>query len=200
MNTVELGLGAAFAGVLTYSAIAYLVVRSRVVGRDVLDILVWLPWAIPGILLSLALLWMYLGTPVLSVLYGSMLGLILAMVFKEMPIGVNLMKTGVMQIGGELEEAARVSGANWWQIYRRLFFPLLAPTAVAVGMLAFIACVKDISTMVLLSTPETRPISILLLDYMTNGLIESGAVIGVISTVLTVGVAFIGRMIGKGLR
>lgn len=200
VNTVELGLGAAVSGTLVYSVVAYLIIRSRVAGRQILDILVWLPWAIPGILLSLALLWMFLGTPFLTVLYGSLLGLVLAMVFKEMPIGVNLMKTGILQISSELEEAARVAGANWWQIYWRLFFPLLAPTAVAVGMLVFIACVKDISTMVLLSTPETRPISILLLDYMTNGLIESGAVIGVISTLLTVGVAIVGRTIGMGLK
>ncbi len=200
VNTVKLGLGAAAAGILIYSVVAYLIVRSKVIGRNVLDILVWLPWAIPGILLSLSLLWMFLGTPFLAVLYGSLLGLVFAMVFKEMPIGINLMKTGIMQIGPELEEAARMAGANWWQIYRRVFFPLLAPTATAVGMLVFIACVKDISTMVLLSTPETRPISILLLDYMTNGLIESGAVIGVISTLLTVGVAIIGRTIGMGFK
>lgn len=200
VNTLKLGTGAAFAGIFVFSLIAYVIIRSKVAGRDVLDLLVWLPWAIPGILLSIALLWMYLGTPVLTFLYGSLLGLIIAMVFKEMPIGVNLMKTGFMQIGPELEEAARVAGANWWQTYWRLFIPLLAPTATAVGMLTFIASVKDISTMVLLSTPETRPISILLLDYMTNGLIESGAVVGVISTALTVGVAIVGRKIGMGLK
>jgi iron(III) transport system permease protein len=200
IHTVELGLGAAAIGVLVFSMIAYLIIRSNAAGRDILDIVVWLPWAIPGILLSLALLWMYLGTPVLVGLYGTIMGLILAMVFKEMPIGINLMKAGILQIGPELEEAARMAGANWWQIYWRLYFPLLAPTGMAVAMLVFISSVKDISTMVLLSTPETRPLSILLLDYMTNGLIESGAVVGVISTVLTVGVAFVGRAIGLGMK
>ena len=125
-----------------------------------------------------------------------MLGLILAMVFKDMPIGVNLMKSGILQIGPELEEAAKVAGASWWQIYWRLYFPLLAPTAIAVGMLVFIACVKDISTMVLLSTSETRPLSILLLDYATEEEVERGAVVGVISTALTIVVAFAGRRIG----
>jgi len=200
VNTIKLGLGASFCGVIAFSLIAYVIIRSRVAGRNVLDILVWLPWALPGILLSISLLWMYLGTPFLTFLYGSLIGLVFAMVFKEMPIGVNLMKTGFMQIGPELEEAARVAGANWWQTYWRLYIPLLAPTATAVGMLTFIASVKDISTMVLLSTPDTRPISILLLDYMTNGLVESGAVVGVISTILTVGVAIVGRTIGMGLK
>jgi iron(III) transport system permease protein len=54
--------------------------------------------------------------------------------------------------------------------------------------------------MVLLSTPDTRPLSILLLDYVTNGLVESGVVVGVISTALTVGVAFIGRAIGMRMK
>jgi iron(III) transport system permease protein len=196
INTLKLGFGAAACGILAYSVLAYLIVRSNVPGRQFMDIVVWLPWAIPGILLSLALLWMYLGTPFLTVLYGSMLGLILAMVFKDMPIGVNLMKSGILQIGPELEEAAKVAGASWWQIYWRLYFPLLAPTAIAVGMLVFIACVKDISTMVLLSTSETRPLSILLLDYATEEEVERGAVVGVISTALTIVVAFAGRRIG----
>jgi iron(III) transport system permease protein len=196
-NTLKLGIGAAGTGILVFSMIAYLLVRTNIAGRATLDLVVWLPWAIPGILLSLALLWMFLGTPLLAFLYGSVLGLVIAMVFKEMPIGVNLMKNSILQISGDLEDAARIAGANWWQTYWRLFFPLLAPTALSIGVLIFISCVKDISTMILLSTPETRPISILMLDYMTNGLVERGAVIGVISTFLTIGIAIMGRQLSR---
>jgi iron(III) transport system permease protein len=199
VNTLEIGLGTALLAVLFYSTIAYLILRSRLAGRKFLDIVIWLPWAFPGILLSLSLLWIYLGTPMLNMLYGSVTGLILAMMFKEMPVGVNLMKTGILQIGIELEEAASIFGANTWQMYRRLLLPLLAPTAITVGMLAFIACLKDISTMILLSTPETRPLSLLVLDYSTNGSIENGAVVGVISAALAVGVAVLGRRIGMSV-
>jgi iron(III) transport system permease protein len=198
-NTLKLGLGTAVLGILIYSALAYVLLRSRAPGRNILDILVWLPWAFPGILISLSLLWMYLGTPLLAPLYGSMLGLVFAMLFKEMPIGVNMMKTGLLQISAELEDAARMSGAGWWQIYWRLVLPLLMPAAVTVGTIAFIACVKDISTMILLSTPDTRPLSLLVLDYTTNGSFERGAVVGVISAALAVGAALIGRRIGSKL-
>jgi iron(III) transport system permease protein len=77
-----------------------------------------------------------------------------------------------------------------------VLLPLLAPTAITVATLAFISCVKDISTMILLSTPDTRPLSLLVLDYSSNGSIENGAVVGVISAALAVGVALIGRRVG----
>lgn len=118
------------------------------------------------------------------------------MLFKEMPIAVNLMKSGILNLSPELEEAGKSSGANWWQIYWRILLPLLAPTAMTVAILAFIGCVRDISTVILLSTPETRPLSILLLDYSGNGSIEKGAVVGVIMAVMAAGMALMGRKFG----
>ena len=196
VNTLEIGLGTALLAVLAYSTIAYLILRSSLAGRKFLGVVIWLPWAFPGILLSLSLLWLFLGTPLLNLLYGSLGSLVLAMLFKEMPVGVNLMRSGLLQIGIELEEAGKVAGAGWWQTYRLVLLPLLAPTAITVATLAFISCVKDISTMILLSTPDTRPLSLLVLDYTSNGSIENGAVVGVISAALAVGVALLGRRIG----
>lgn len=193
--TVTLALGAftAIAAVLCFSLIAYTIMRTRAKGRNLLDIAAWLPWSIPGILLSLSLLWIYLGFPVLNILYGSVAGLVVAMLLKEMPGGVNLMKAGIGQISLELEEAAQMSGAGWWECYRRVLLPLLSPTAVTVALLVFVSCVKDISTMILLATPTTRPLSLLVLDYSTNGEIENGAVVGVISAFMAIAVAFVAR-------
>lgn len=61
-NTIVLGLGAAIVGTLFYALISYLIVRSRLPGRGFIDILSWLPWALPGVLISLALLWTVLGS------------------------------------------------------------------------------------------------------------------------------------------
>ncbi|HXP94416.1 MAG TPA: ABC transporter permease subunit, partial [Candidatus Binatia bacterium] len=119
-TTLQLGIGTALGAVLFYSLIAYIIMRTPTAGRSFLDVAAWLPWAIPGILLSLSLLWIYLGAPVLNILYGSLLGLIVAMLLKEMPGGVNLMKAGIAQIGVELEEAAQTSGAGFWTMYRRV--------------------------------------------------------------------------------
>jgi iron(III) transport system permease protein len=199
INTLKLASGTAIIAVLFYSILAYTLVRTKILGRDFLSLVVWMPWAFPGILISLSLLWMYLGTPLLVPLYGSMLGLMFAMLFKEMPIGVNLMKTGLLQISVELEDAARMCGASWVQIYFRLVLPLLAPAAVTVFTICFIVCVKDISTMILLSTADTRPLSLLVLDYTSNGSFERGTVVGVISAGLAIAAALIGRAISDRL-
>ena len=61
-NTLILGLGAGIIGTLVYSVISYVIVRTRVVWPHVVDILSWLPWALPGVLISLALLWAVLGS------------------------------------------------------------------------------------------------------------------------------------------
>jgi iron(III) transport system permease protein len=193
ITTLGLGIGTAALGVIGYSLVAYIILRTRTRGRFLLDIAAWLPWSIPGILLSLSLLWIYLGVPVLNVLYGSIAGLVVAMLIKEMPGGVNIMKAGLSQIGLELEEAAQMSGATWWELYRRVLLPLLSPTAVTVALFVFVGCVKDISTMILLATPTTRPLSLLVLDYSSNGSIENGAVVGVIAASMAVGVAVLGR-------
>ena len=192
-TTLLLGIFTAVAAVICFSLIAYIIMRTRAWGRNTLDIAAWLPWSIPGILLSLSLLWIYLGFPVLNVLYGSVAGLVVAMLIKEMPGGVNLMKNGIARIGLELEEAAYTSGAGWWELYRRVVLPLLSPTAVTVSLFVFVGCVKDISTMILLATPTTRPLSLLVLDYATNGSIENGAVVGVIAAAMAISVAFLGR-------
>ena len=99
--------------------------------------------------------------------------------------------------GKELEESARVSGATWFRTYWRVLLPLLAPTVFTVGILSFLSAIRDISIPVLLYSADSRPLSILMLEYSFSGEMERGAAIGVLVAVfvmivtLTVrGVAF----------
>ena len=66
----------------------------------------------PGVLMGLALMWLYLATTLRVILDGSMTGLVLAMLIKEVPVGTQLLKAGFLRLGNELEEAARVCGAT----------------------------------------------------------------------------------------
>ena len=61
-NTVVLAVGTALAAVLLHSLIAYIAVRTRYAGRRLLDFVSWLPFTVPGVILGLALLWLFLGT------------------------------------------------------------------------------------------------------------------------------------------
>jgi iron(III) transport system permease protein len=109
---------------------------------------------------------------------------------------VQVIKSNLVQLGSELEEAARASGGSWWNAFRTVVVPLLAPSLLLVGALGFIAAARDISTVVLLTTDTTQPLSILQLDFMVDGRYESASVIGVIIMLMTVGVALVARVLG----
>ena len=99
-NTIVLGLGAAIVGTMSYALISYLIVRSRLPGRGFIDILSWLPWALPGVLLSLALLWTVLGSgEYVKLIYGTVSLMVFAIIIKEMPLGTQIIKAAVQQIG-----------------------------------------------------------------------------------------------------
>jgi iron(III) transport system permease protein len=199
-NTMVIGIGAAAFSVTVFSLIAYLSVKTRFVGRSLLDFLTWLPATIPGIVISLGFLWLFLKTPGLNLAYGSIGALILAVSLASITLGVQLLKTNIMQIGGELEEAARVSGASQIRTFQHVVLPLIAPTLALVGLLSFVQAAKAISVVALLSTRSTEPLSMLQLDYMAEGKLEEASVIGVLILVLTIAVAGLVRFIGFRLR
>ncbi len=183
LNTLIIATGTALVVVLVYSLVAYFVTRGRSATAPLVDILAWLPWALPGILLGLGLLWLFLATPLRTALYGTILGIILALAIKDSPLSTQLFKAAFLQIGKDLEDSARVHGASWLTAYRRVHLPLIAPAALTVGLLSFVSATRDISVPVLLYSPSSRPLSILMLEYSFTGERERGAAIGVLVTI-----------------
>src|SRR5712691_9213886 len=176
-NTLILAVGTAAIVLVLNSLIAYLIVRTRFVGRHILDFLTWLPFSVPGILLSLGLLTMFL-TPLFRPLYGSIITLILAGVIAGLPLAAQVLKANLMQMGAELEEASWLAGGNWLRTYRRIVLPLIMPTLVVVALIAFIGAARNISQVALLSNAANRPLSMLQLDYMAQGRFELASVVG----------------------
>ncbi|GGG01883.1 ABC transporter permease [Paenibacillus abyssi] len=196
-NTVKMAGGAALIGMLLYTLLAYISVRTRYRARGMIDFLTWLPAAIPGIILGLGMLWMFLGVPFFRPLYGTIFILILAVLINSMTTGVQLIKTNMVQLGKELEEASSVSGGSWLYTFRRVILPILAPVLLSVGTLTFIAASRNVANIAMLVTGENRPIAMLQLDYMADGSYEAAAISGVFVVIMTIGVAFIARWIGK---
>jgi iron(III) transport system permease protein len=196
-NTVILGLAAGVLGTLLYSLISYVIVRTRVYGRGVVDVLAWLPWALPGVLISLALLWAVLGSgDTAKLIYGTLSLLVVAIIIKEMPLGTQIIKAGVIQISNELEEASSAAGASRLDGFRRILLPLLKPTMTAVGVIVFISAARDIPTVIFLSTNQTRTLSLLMLDYIADANQEKAAVLGVILVLLIFALLLAGRLFG----
>jgi iron(III) transport system permease protein len=195
-NTIVLAVGTAVAAVLLHSLIAYIAVRTRYAGRRLLDFMSWLPFTVPGVILGLALLWLFLGTPVLRPLYGTTALLIIAGLISGMPLGVQIIKSGLLQLGGELEEASRIAGASWWTTYRRIVLRLMAPTLMAVGMITFVGAARNIANVALLSTTANRPLAILQLDYIAQKKFEEAVVIACIIMLISLAGAVVASVLG----
>jgi iron(III) transport system permease protein len=189
----------AVAGIVLYSLAAYVILAKRSRAAPVLDLLCWLPWVVPGILMSLGLLWIFLATPLRTFLYGSVWGIALAMTIKDSPVSTQAFKAAFVQLGPELEEAARVTGASWWYTYRRILLPLLAPMVATVGLLNFGSALTSISTPVLLYSAHSRPLSILLMEYSFTGELERAAALGLLITIIISLMMLVGRKLGLQL-
>jgi iron(III) transport system permease protein len=185
-NSLILGLVATVFGVLIYFFIGFAIVRSKLPTRGAIDVMAWLPVALPGILLGLGLIWLYLGTPLRTVLYGNLFGLAIALIITHMATGTQQMKTAFMQVSEDLERAARTCGAKPWRAGWHILMPLLAPATVGVAILAFDSAIRDVSTVVLLSSADSTPASLLLLQYSTSNQLESASALGVIMAIVTV--------------
>ena len=194
-NTVVLALSTAVTSMVVFALIAYVITRTRFWGRSILDYLSWLPFTVPGIILSLALLTMFLQ-PAARPFYGTMFTLVLALVIAGMPFAVQTMKSAFVQLSHDLEEASFASGVTWWQTYRRIVLPLISPMLVVVGVISFISAGRNIAQVALLSNTATRPLSIMQLDYISEGKYEVAAVIATILLLVSAALALVARKYG----
>jgi iron(III) transport system permease protein len=198
-NSLVMGFGAGLGGTLVYAAIAYLIARSRLPGRGVVELLTWLPWSIPGILLGMSVLYLILSSPLLSFLYGSVASLVLIVVVAQLPIGAHMMKTSIRQIAVELEQSSRVCGAGPARTFFRVVLPLIRPMLVSIFILVFISALRDISTIIFLASAQSQTLSLLMMQFGMSSNLEASAVIGVITTAIVIVVALIGRCFGLAL-
>jgi iron(III) transport system permease protein len=127
------------------------------------------------------------------------LGIALALTIKDSQVTTQAFKAAFLQLGPELEEAARVAGGSWWYTYRRILLPLLAPMVATVGLLNFGSALTSVGTPVLLYSAKSRPLAILLLEYSFSGELERAAALGLLITAMICLMMLIGRKLGLQL-
>ncbi|MBI3524842.1 MAG: iron ABC transporter permease [Betaproteobacteria bacterium] len=122
-NTVILVMCSATLVMVLSVMIAWYAVRSKGRIGKYLELLAFAPMAIPPVVLAIAVLLIYLRTP----LYGTIWLIVLAHVSVYIAFGTRTMHAALLQLHQELENAALVCGANWFVMLRRIVFPLLRP-------------------------------------------------------------------------
>lgn len=198
-TTIVLSLSTAIISPLLFSMIAYILVRRSWPGKVVLDSIFWGSAGIPGILSGLGLLWVISATPWLNWLYGTIWILIIVVILQGKLTSIQMFKSVFLQMGNDLEEAARISGAGWLYTYFRIWLPLIAPTLVLMGILNFVIAAGSTGSVILLASRETVTLSLLALEYMTTSTGSAREVAGIISlfiVAMTAGLALIARWLG----
>ena len=197
-TTLTISIAAAFGSPILFLLLAYILVRTRWAGRIYLDLMIWTSAAIPGILAGLGLLLIFLGTPGLSFLFGTIFALIIVVLLQGNTVGVNISKGVLLQVGSEIEEAARVSGASWTRTFTRVMIPVLMPTLIMLAMINFVSAAGATSSVVLLAGRETMTLSLVALDYATGDYLEEASIVSLIITFFTTVLVFVARW--RGLR
>lgn len=196
-NSLRLGFIAALAGMIAFTAIAYITVKTKFVARRVLDFFTWLPALIPGVVLSLGLLQMFTGAQVFRPFYGTMGVLVLAILIGSITVGTQIIRGALRQLGGELEEAGWASGGSKFYTFRRVVLPLIGPSVAVIGLDIFAAANTAVALIAFLGTGAIQPLSILQLTLMDAGRFEFASVVGIIIMVITIFSALLARYIAS---
>lgn len=201
-TSVAVGLGVAVVGTIVYGGLGWAMSRAPSRSRSwrVVGVLVWMPWAVPGILLGVAYLVIFLNVPVVRQFHGTVLPMVLVLLIMTMPLAVSMAQSAASQIPREFEEASLMAGAGRLAMLRTVTLPLMAPMMISVFLFALMQTLRDISATVLLATPDTRTLPLLMFSYTSSGNLEAASVVGVIialtALVITLGVLKLARRVG----
>jgi iron(III) transport system permease protein len=194
-NSLLLSFGSATLIMLVTSVICWIVVKTKLPGRWALDNLASLPMVFPGLVLGLSLMIFYLNVDI--GVYGTMWILFIAYVTRFMPYGLRFNTTSMLQIHKELEESAAMSGASWATTFWRIVLPLLKPGMLAGWIYIMIVSIRELSSSILLYSPGTEVVSIVIWELWENGQYVELSALGVMFIMLLFVLVMISQAIGK---
>jgi iron(III) transport system permease protein len=198
-NSLILGVGSATTTVLFVSLIAWIVARTKLFGRKLFDFLAFVPIAVPGIVLGISMIWLYLSFPL--PIYGTLWIIWLAYMIKYMPVVMRVMSAAIVQIHPEMEEASMLC-APWLMTLRRVLLPLLRPGLVAGWIWVMSHAFRELNTAILLSNQHTRPVGVAMYALWNDGAFGALAAFGVVVSLVVFISAVVAHVVGQryGLR
>jgi iron(III) transport system permease protein len=190
VNTFAIGVIGGAIAVIGYTAIALAIHRWQSPWVRIVDYLVMLPRAMPGLVAGLAMLWVFLFVKPLTPFRETLLSVWLAYTVVWLAYGMRLVSGTLLQVGPELEEAARTTGASDVQVKRDVTIPLIRYGMLASWLLIFLIFVREYSTGIYLLGPGTEVIGSLLVSLWGTGAIDLVSALSVVNVVMiSVGLA-----------
>jgi len=194
-NSLLLAFGTATVVMLVTSVICWIVVKTKLPGRWLLDNIASLPMVFPGLVLGLSIMIFYLYFDI--GVYGTMWIMFIAYVTRFMPYGLRYNTTSMLQIHKELEESAAMSGASWGATFRRIVLPLLKPGLLAGWIYVMIVSIRELSASILLYSPGTEVISIMIWELWENGQYVELSALGVLFILMLFLLVMVAQWVGS---
>jgi iron(III) transport system permease protein len=188
-NTFLLGIATATLGTGIALLAGYMVSRSTIRGAPLLGFLATAPVAIPGIVLGVGVFLTY-SHPQLM-LYGTLWILLIAFLTIEMPAGYQQMSAAFHGIHPELEEASRILGASRLATLRKITAPLLRTSVIATWCFVFIGTIRELSATILLTTANTKLVSVIIYDLNESGDLGAISVLGLMLLAVSFAIVFL---------
>lgn len=192
-NNLITGVVAATLAVLLSVGVAWVVIRTQVRGRQLLDLIAFTPVAFPGVVMGLALLWVYLTLPI--PIYGTLWILVIGYVTKYIPISLRIIHAALLQVHKELEEAAEISSPSWLRNFFVILLPLIMPSLLVGWLYVLTLTLKVLSLPILLSHVGTEVLPVVIFSLFESGEYPQLCAMGVILIVAIGVIAAISRLL-----
>src|SRR5438094_2162193 len=183
LNTLELGVMTAWVGAGLVALLSYVTTRQVVVGHQLVAFLALAPVVIPGVVLAVGLFIAYTRPPLL--LYGTLCILFIAYLTKEMPVGYAQSDTTFRAIPVDLEDAGRILGRGRLRVLADITAPLARSGIIAAWCFIFIGVIRELSASIILFTPSTKVMSVVIFDLKEEGQFGAIAVLGIFMLAMT---------------
>jgi iron(III) transport system permease protein len=194
-NTLVLAVGTATVIMLVTAVITWVVVKTKIPGRWLLDNIASLPLVFPGLVLGLSIMIFYLNVDV--GVYGTIWIMFIAYITRFMPYGLRYNTASMLQIHKELEESAAMSGASWVTTFWRIVLPLLKPGLVAGWIYVLLLSVRELSSSILLYSPGTEVVSVVIWELWENGQYVELSALGVMFILSLFFIVMLAQWIGR---
>ena len=176
--------------------VSWIDLRTKIVGRKLLDYAALIPLGLPGIVMAVALIQFWLGMPI--ALYGTLAILLHAYTGRYVPLGVRAANSSLRQVDPSLEESARILGASWGTTMREVTLPLIWPGLFAGWLLIFVPAIQELSASILLFSSSSITLAVALYNLYETGYIEPVAALAIINMLIISVAILIAYRFGAG--
>ena len=195
-NTVVLGLVSSGVTLFITVLASWFIFRTNISRRGVLDFMIFLPYAFPGIIIGIAFMILFLSFE--NPIYNTIWIIVLAYMVNFLPIASRFTHAAVVQVHKELEEAAWASGAGFWRTLRHIWMPLLIPPLVNGGLFLLILSLKIMSIAALLQGPDSKVLAVFLWNLWAAGGTGPSSALSIL-LILSLGIlTLISRRLARG--